>query len=147
MMNPAVPYLSSEVDRALHSLRDARRDVTAEVPAAREALDEAEAALVRLQAYYLPVLEARQRAFNARLHAVNGELGKAESELGRIEAILLALARSGGEDVGRQIEEPLDLVEEARIALARSSPDAPARLEALAERLELMLFKGDLVLD
>jgi hypothetical protein len=48
--------------------------------------------------------------------------------------------------MGREVREPLDLVEEARLALVEGSPEAPARLEALAEQLELMLLKGDLVL-
>jgi chromosome segregation ATPase len=147
VMSPALPFLSSEVDRALRSLREARGDLTAEGSHAQEALDEAEAALVRLQTYYVPLLEARQRAFNARQLAASGELGTAEGELGHIETTLLTLARSGGEEMGRQVAEPLDLLEEARVALARSSPEAPARLEDLAERLELMLLKGDLVLD
>jgi chromosome segregation ATPase len=147
VMSPAVPFLSSEVARALRSLQDARGDLTKEQSEVRKALDEAEKTLARLQTYYLPLLEARQRAFNARQLAASGDLGKARSELEHIEATLLTLAGSGGDEMGREVEKPLDLVEDARVALARSSPEAVTRLEALAEHLELMLLKGDLVLD
>ncbi|MGD8896574.1 MAG: hypothetical protein PVJ73_11115 [Acidobacteriota bacterium] len=147
VIDPAVPFLNSEVDRALRSLREARGALPDGGADAREALDETEATLVRLRTYYLPLLEARQRASNAWRLAASGELGKAEGELGHIETTLLALAQSGGQEMSREVEEPLDLLEEARLALARGSPEAPAQLEVLAERLEFMLLKGDLILD
>jgi hypothetical protein len=46
--------------------------------------------------------------------------------------------------MSRQVQDPLDLLEEARVALTRNAPDAPDRLEELAARLELMLLKGEL---
>jgi hypothetical protein len=93
-----------------------------------------------------PLLEARLRAANAHQLAASGELKKAEDELGLVEDTLLGVARAGGTEMGREVRDPLDLIEEARVALAESSPEAPARIEQLAERLELMLLKGDLVL-
>jgi len=78
---------------------------------------------------------------------VHGELRRADEQLGFIEGTLLELARTGGGDMSRQAAEPLDLVEDARLALTQSSPEAPARLAELTERLELLLLKGDLVLD
>ncbi len=145
--SPGVPFLESEVERALLSLREARDSLTAsDRDEARTALDEAETALSRLQAYYLPLLEARLRASNAHQLAASGDLRGAEDELGQIEEALLGVARTGGGDMGREVRDPLDLLEDARVALAESSPEAPARLEDLAERLELMLLKGDLVL-
>jgi hypothetical protein len=146
VVDPEVPFLDSEVDRALTSLREAREAVPGEDAQARRHLDEAEAALLRLQTYYLPLLEARQRASNARQLAVHGDLHRAEEQLGLVETTLLDLARGGGGDLARQVAEPLDLVEEARLALTQASPDAPARLADLTERLELLLLKGDLVL-
>ena len=146
VVSPAVPFLTAEVDRAVEALHVAREALPVDGVRANEALGEAEAALLRLQSYYLPLLEARQRASNARQLAANGDLGRAEAELGHIEATLLSLARTLGGEMGKQVEEPLALLEDARVTLARSSPEAPARLEQLAERLELMLLKGELVL-
>jgi hypothetical protein len=127
-------------------VREARETLSGEDTPSREHLDEAEAALLRLQSYYLPLLEARQRTSNARQLAVHGDLRRAEEQLGLVETTLLDLAREGGGDMSRQVAEPLDLLEEARLALTQASPDAPARLAALTERLELLLLKGDLVL-
>jgi hypothetical protein len=146
VVDPETPFLDSEVERALTSLREAREAVSRDDTQARKQLDEAEAALIRLQSYYLPLLEARQRASNARQLAVHGDLRRAEDELGLVEATLLDLARTGGGDMSRQVAEPLDLIEGARLALTQASPDAPARLADLTERLELLLLKGDLVL-
>jgi len=144
--SPSVSFLESEVERALHSLREAREVLPAQGGDAGESLDQAEAALLRLQGYYLPLLETRLRASNAHQLAAAGDLSGAETELEHIEEALLSVARTGGTEMGREVRDPLDLIEEARIALAESSPEAPARLESLAERLELMLLKGDLVL-
>jgi hypothetical protein len=147
VISPGVPFLEKEVERALESLREARGSLPpGELGGARGGLDDAEAALSRLQTYYLPLLEARLRASNAHQLAAGGDLRKAADELDRIEQGLVGLARKGGGEMGREVRDPLDLLEEARLALVESSPEAPARLEALAERLELMLLKGDLVL-
>jgi hypothetical protein len=144
--SPRIPFLETEVGRALHSLREAREVLPAEGGDAGESLDQAEAALLRLQGYYLPLLESRLRASNAHQLAAGGNLSGAANELEHIEEALLGVARTGGTEMGREVRDPLDLLEEARVALAESSPDAPERLEDLAERLELMLLKGDLVL-
>lgn len=147
VISPGVPFLEKEVERALESLREARGSLPAgELDEARGGLDEAETALSRLQAYYLPLLEARLRAANAHQLAAGGNLRGAGDELDRIEQTLVGLARNGGSEMGREVRDPLDLLEEARLALVESSPEAPARLEALGEGLELMLLKGDLVL-
>jgi hypothetical protein len=147
VVDPEVPFLESEVGRALTALGEAREALPGGATQAGAHLDEAEAALLRLQRYYLPLLEARQRASNARQLAVHGELRRAEEQLGFIETTLLDLARTGGGDMSRQAAEPLDLLEDARLALTQSSPEAPDRLADLTERLELLLLKGDLVLD
>jgi hypothetical protein len=147
VIEPEVPFLATEVDRALHAIGEARDALATRDGGANEPLGEAEAALARLKSYYLPLLEARQRASNAHQLAGNGETTRAEEELGHIEETLLTLARDGGEQMGRQVKEPLDLVEEVRAPLARGAPEAEAQLEKLATRLELMLLKGDLILD
>ncbi len=146
IISPGVPFLGSEVERALHALREARKALPPQGVDAGASLDQAESALLRLQGYYLPLLEARLRAANARQLAASGDLRRAKDQLAQVEETLLTVARTGGTEMGREIRDPLGLLEEARVALTESSPEAPARLEQLAERLELMLLKGDLVL-
>jgi hypothetical protein len=146
LTSPGVPFLASEVERALHALREARDTLPAGGVDSGESLEQAEAALLRLQGYYLPLLEARGRASNAHQLAAGGDLGGAEDELALIEETLLGVASTGGTEMGREIRGPLDLLEDARVALMESSPEAPAHLQTLAERLELMLLKGDLIL-
>ena len=147
LTSPRVSFLGSEVERALHSVREARESLPSQGESARESLDQAEASLLRLQGYYLPLLEARLRASNAHQLAAGGDLSRAEDELALVEKTLLSVARTGGTEMGREVRDPLNLLEEARVALTESSPEAPARLEDLAEHLELMLLKGDLVLE
>jgi hypothetical protein len=147
VISPGVPFLESEVERALDSLHEVRGSLPAtDLDEVRGSLDEAEAALSRLQGYYLPLLEARLRASNAHQLAAGGDLKQAGDELDHIERSLVDLARQGSGDMEREVRDPLVLLEEARLALAEGSPEAPGRLVDLAERLELMLLKGDLIL-
>jgi hypothetical protein len=144
--SPAAPFLSAEVATALDALREGRTALPPDAAAGREALDEADAALSRLKTFYLPVLEASRRAYNAHQLAALGDTERAQGELDRIETILLAAAEAGPLEVARELEEPLDSLEEARVSLASASPETPQRFEWLAERLELILLKGELVL-
>jgi hypothetical protein len=146
VQSPAAPYLSSEIETALDALSEGRAALPADAAAGREALDEAHAALSRLKTFYLPVLEASRRAYNAHQLAAIGETERAQGELDSIETILLATAEAGPVEVARELEEPLESLEEARVSLASASPETPQRFEWLAERLELILLKGDLVL-
>jgi hypothetical protein len=100
--------------------------------------------LRQLTAYYLPLLEARQRVHNAYALASAGRTKAAQSELDTVETILVGVARAEGEQMRRELREPLAGLEEARLALASGAGDAAERLDALAERLSLMLAKGRL---
>jgi hypothetical protein len=107
-----------------------------------ESLERAEVSVRDLASYYVPLLDARERAYRAyRLYHTNRR--QVVPELARIEAILKDIARA--RPVGA-VEDALVMVEMARIAAETDDPGVPHAIESLAHRLSLMILKGELVL-
>ena len=139
-------YLEREIERALGAVREARAKVQPPQEAAERGLARAEKSLVRLRGYYLPMLGARASADNARWAYTMGEGALCRSELDRTERALLGVAELNGSDLARELEQPLETLEDVRVAMAGAPEDVPALLEALADRLDTMLAKADLIL-
>lgn len=137
--------LTEEAERALEALRHARSGVKSLPEHAERGLATAEAAILRLATYYLPLLEARELAYNAYRAHVLGDEKLSKAELDRIDGILMGVAEGLGEPVTEELQGPLEALVDARIALAGAPEQASDRLEALLERLNLILVKGELV--
>lgn len=139
-------FLGVETGRTREHL-EAARAVLGEDPAAADAeLAAAERSLRRLEAYYLPLLEARERATNAYRYFELGETELTGRQLDLVEAILLRMAEGLGEPVTAELEPPLEIIADARAALTGAPEQVPGLLESLAVRLHEMALKGDLVL-
>jgi len=141
--DPSVGFLRAEVDTASAALAAALEGLPPKAGQSQAAIERAEQTLGRLSGYYLPVFEARQRAYNAYELASVDRMQAARSELDAVEKILLAVAQAESDHIARELQEPLDLLEEARLALASDSGTGE-HLAALAEYLSLMLLKGRL---
>ncbi len=137
--------LSDEMETALLSVDEARASLTTSPENAAMALDRIEQALHRTRAFYLPVLLARDQVANAYHLAAAGEVTDAQDQLSVAEKTLLDLANSEDEHMARELKEPLDLLEEARVALATGAAQRADRLADLSHRLTLMLNKGRLI--
>jgi hypothetical protein len=143
--DPSVGPLRSEVESALAALAEARGALRPDVAKSDAAIGRAQQTLRDLADFYLPLLETRQRACYAYELASAGRSSAARSELDAVEAILLEMAKVEAGPVVRGLEEPLDLLEEARLALAAGASGSAEPIAALANRLSLMLDKGRLV--
>lgn len=136
------------------ALQPIAADVLDEVLAARRSaetaerdrhLELAESGLRKLNEYYLPLLDAKDRAYEAyRLYYLNPQAIIAE--LAEIERSLTSIASARGRHVEASIVPALELVAEARAAVDVGSPTAPKHLHDLARRLSYMLLKGELIL-
>jgi len=133
-----------ESARALAAAREARRELPAHPEAAAAALDRALASLECVHYFHLPVVEARDRAFNAARHLARGEKRQALEEVEEIEAVLHEAARGGGPPVSRALARPLDLAAHAARSLEAGSPAAAGNLDALARELNLLEIHSDL---
>lgn len=96
--------------------------------------------------YYLPLIEARQGAYNAYRHFYLGKSDQTAAELDRVEAILMTIADAGHENLLREMREPLEDLEDAKAALDAEGGEAAEQLQALASRLNFLILKGGLVL-
>jgi hypothetical protein len=139
-------FLQTEVGEAIKIVRDAQRYVRSKPELADERLDGAVRALERMSKYYLPLLEARERTYDAHRFLYFGEGHRARTELQAVEDILDLVAETGGAELLPAMKEPLDLVSEAKAAVMASSEKAPELIKSLAVKLDQMALKGDLQL-
>jgi hypothetical protein len=139
-------FLATEVEEAQAALDEAQQDVVTDPEAAAESLARARSALVRLQDYYLPLLEARARAHNALLWYRHGEADRVLDELAAIESVFLAVSDRHDAQLSRELDAPLEMVVGASAAVRAGRADAAELIERLASRTNQMLLKGGLVL-
>jgi len=139
-------FLQGQVEEALQLVRASRAVVRNNPEQAEQKLDGSVRALERMSRYYLPLLEARERAYDAHRFLYYGELHRASAEIEAVEKILDNVAKEGGPALQPAMQEPLDLVSEAKGAVLASSKDAPDRIKTLAIKLNLMALKGGLEL-
>jgi hypothetical protein len=137
-------FLQNQVEEALQFVRGARADVLTKPERARQSLDGAVRALRRMSDYYLPLLEARERAYNAHRFLYYGEIRRATTEVEAVEGILDQVAKTGDQRLVASLKEPLDLVSEAKAAVLAASDEAPDLIKSLAIELNYMTLKGKL---
>lgn len=138
--------LQQEAEKALHRVESARNALEENEEQAAERLAEASRALERLSRYYLPLLEAKERVYNAHRFVYYGETGRAEAEINRVQRILNGVVEAGGERLFKVLTPALDLVGEAKAAIRGAPEEAPHLLRDLAVRLNLASLKGELEL-
>jgi hypothetical protein len=138
--------LKQEADEALRFVDAARADLAGSQGPAAEHMSSAVQALQRLTLYYLPLLEARERIYNAHRFLYYGEMGRAERELDAAERILDHVVEIGGHRLFTALAPSLDLVGEAKAAIRGAPDEAPRLLKDLAVKLNLATLKGELEL-
>jgi hypothetical protein len=139
-------FLKTETEAVASRVRSARSQLPVNPEDAAADLAAAEDGLDHLLTYYLPLLEARERAYNAYRHFYLGKAEETARELDEVEAILMTVAEAGPGHPLRAMEEPLERLEDARVALGVDTGEAAEALQALANRLNYLLLKGRLVL-
>lgn len=144
---PPTAQLRAKVGRALEGVRAARQAAAADPAAAAEALADAEDALADVQGYYLPLLQAMEAVGRAYQAHARGQDDAVDPELVDAEDALLGLAGEGDSHLADETREPLELVEDARVALASRKGELSSILRELHRRLRLMVVKGELVLE
>lgn len=138
-------FLQSHTQNALDEVRNARRLLPTEPERAIEPLDEASAVLDELLGFYLPILEARELTYNAYRELYLGRPDDSERALDDVESILREVAKRDPRYY-RALETPLEHAEKAKLSLEAGLAEAQQTLNALANELNFMVLKGDLVL-
>jgi hypothetical protein len=135
-------FLQKEVDEALQLVRDALQE-SRESGQAEDSLRGAVRALSRMSQYYLPLLEARERTYNAHRFFYYGEQLRARAEMETVGTILEGVV-ADGPTLLPVMREALDLVSEAKTAVTANSDEAPELMRMLASKLNYMGLKGKL---
>ncbi|MDX1384968.1 MAG: hypothetical protein R3190_15045 [Thermoanaerobaculia bacterium] len=138
--------MKAQAEVAARQLRSARESVASRPDLAAADIEAAASSIDNLVTYYLPLLDAREKAYNAYGHLQNGEQGSARLDLERLEEILSAMARARPTAELEAIQPPLERAASARAALADDPEEAAAAIRFVAIRLNQLLTKGDLVL-
>lgn len=147
MEETSTVFLYSEVDGAARAVQAASEALPDDPERAQEALEAASRSLSEVLGYYLPLVEAREHAYNAYRHFHLAERAKTAQNLDDIERLLMQVAAAGQGTLLVEMEESLLYLETARVALDSDSEDTSQALEALATRLNLLLLKGELALE
>lgn len=138
--------IEDEANRALENVRSAAETMASSPDETSTALAEAETSLVHLTAYYLPLLEARARAYNAYSYYQSGRTEMSSEELVAVEEILLSIAQGALPRGEALVSPPTEKLAEANMAVSTVSPSAPVLLEELASLLNQLILKGDIEL-
>lgn len=139
-------FLTAELGRTLEDLSAARGAAESDPALTIEHLDAAERRLSVVRETYLPLLDARERAYNVyRLHHL-GRDGDAVSELEQIRLTVLEVSGTQSDPLVREMERLLELVADARIELESGSPSVATSLRALAVELDDFMNRAGLFL-
>jgi hypothetical protein len=139
-------FLETETARLLDHVRTARARLATDPPGAETALAEAQATLEDLRDYYLPLFQARERAYNAYRSLYLDDGARVLVELQRIEEILGAMAERAQGGGFQELQALGEALADARIAVEAGPGEAAPALETLARKLNQAALKGDLIL-
>ena len=137
-------FLQDEVGEALELIRNARVDVHVDPAQAEGQLVKASRALERVSIFYLPLLEAREHAYDAHRLVYFNQKNRARTHIEAVESILDTMAEKGGPRILPALEEPLGLASEAKAAIMAKSDRAPDHIKSLARKLNYMAWRGEL---
>ena len=139
-------FMELETQRLMGHVQRAIETLESDPQGARAELRDAESTLEHLLDYYLPLVDARERAYNAyRRFFLEDEAGVAE-DLAEIEEILTEMAENAEGQRLLEIESLGESVATTRMATAAGGGQGQEALESLARRLNQAALKGDLIL-
>lgn len=139
-------FLQEQVAEALQLVRGAEDEALTHPERLADKLEGAARSLERMSIYYLPLLEARERAYNAHRFLYYGERQRAIEEIEAAEKLLDGVAATGGTVLASAMKKPLDRVSEAKAAVMAKADNAPDLIKSLAVELNYMVLKGGLEL-
>jgi hypothetical protein len=145
MEETSIVFLETETSRLSGNVETALAHLQADPAQAEAALREASTRLDHLQGYYLPLFQARERAYNAYRYLFLGDNTRCVEELGMIQETFEGMVESVQGGALSELTSLAEMVADARIAALAESEDAGPILESLARKLDLVVLKGSLI--
>ena len=140
-------YFSEPLSRALEATQAAKdRIASNQVPEAEEALQAAKESLSRLQFYFIPMTEIRQRVYDADRLFFLGQIPEAKRKLDQAKDLLRGIGEAERHRLRKTADDLVLLLDELLLTIDQDPADAPEKFRLVGNRVNLMLLKGDLVL-
>jgi hypothetical protein len=140
-------FLETETSRLSGYIETALAHLRTDPGQAETALREASTTLNHLQGYYLPLFQARERAYNAYRYLFLGDDTRCVEELGKIQEAFEGMVGAVEGGALLELTSLAEMVADARIAALAEPEEAAPMLESLARRLDLVVLKGSLILE
>lgn len=144
---PSMGFLKREIDDAMNEYDSGLAEPMRDSEEAEDYLSRARDRLDRVNTYYLPLVEARERIYNAYQLRAYGRIDRSRQELDLVEELLAGVAKSQNDNAAREMEASLAVLESARVALEEHESEALREMQALIRELNASLYKGRIVVE
>jgi hypothetical protein len=140
-------FLETETGRISDQVAAALIHLRSDPGRAERALSDAKASLEHQRVYYLPLFQARERAYNALRYLYQADEEKVLEELGLIQETFEGMADGLGGGALLELESLAEQAAKARVAALADLEECAPSLESLARRLNLAILKGELIIN
>jgi len=142
-------YLKTNIERSLALIDDAYMELKFDKEVSvQEKLLKAKNRLIELQDYYVPLTTIRQKIYDAERYFKLNDIKRSELLLKNSKSIIESLEMMTKNKVFDKVMLDLNsMIDEVIISLDEDSKrDTYNRMKTLGEHLNLMLYRGDLIL-
>ena len=142
-------YLKTNIERSLSLIDDAYTELKFDKEASiQEQLLKAKNRLIELKDYYVPLTTIRQKIYDAERYFKLNDIKKSAELLKNAKSIIESLEVKTQNKVFDKVMLDLNsMIDEVIISLDEDSKrDTYNRMKTLGEHLNLMLYRGDLIL-
>ena len=139
-------FLETETERVLNEIASALEQLRTDPDQAEAALEQAVRSLEAINNFYLPLFQAREKAYNAFRYLRLGDSGQVTRELEAIETTLTSMVQKAEGGPLAELQALAEAVAGARVAVEAGTEEGAAALEELARKLNQAVLKGDLIL-
>ncbi len=142
-------YFTDSIDRSVRLIDDAYSEAEKNASASvKNKLDSAKSSLLEIKNYYVPLTAIRQKIFDAERYFKVGDLEKAKKLLEDSKATLAALdVKTKSGSFHKMLSDLTAMIDEVILTFGEESiPNTDDKMKKLWGHLNLMLYRGDLVL-
>ena len=141
-------YLDTSVTKVLKILENTTNQLTKDdYKSANQSLLNAENALLILKDYYIPLTEIRQLIYDADRIYYLKRIAESKTKLEEARVLLQKINQQAiSQSLNEPIMEVIQMIDDCILTLDKNFPESIAKLKNLGHKINLMIFKGDLIL-
>jgi hypothetical protein len=140
-------YMDDVVNTALTDMKEAAtKGKDARIFRTDPTFKKIEQSLFKLKYYYLPITEVRQLIYDAERLFYLDQKDQADHELKNARKLLEIAAQSDTISVEKPMAELIAMIDDLLILINKNSPDIPEKFSELGHRVNLMAYKGELII-